>query len=177
MKSYLLFFGLLVSSLFGCKKIDGWTQFQLQVDEKAAIPAMLSLNLPFDILTPNVSASITKELEIKNTQKKRVEKIHLEQLQLTLQEGGNTSFAFLKKIEIFLKVDGLPDVMIASKENITNDIGNTLLLEVNPTELKPYILEDTVKLKIKVTLDQIVTQDAEVLVQADFFVDARIMGI
>lgn len=177
MKLNYLIFAFLSILLFSCQKIDSWTQFNLKVEETADIPAMISIDLPFNILTPNINTSITKELEIKNTKKKRVEKIHLEELKLTLQEDGNMSFGFLKKIEIYLKVDDLPELLIAQKENITNDIGNTLILDVNQEDLKAYIMKDTIKIKIKVTVDEIVTKDSEVLIQANFFVDARILGI
>ncbi len=171
------FVALLTLSFAGCKKIDKLTQFHYQLDETTEIPALLSLNLPFDIYTPNISTNITKELEINNTKKKHVESIVLEVLELTIQSPGNGSFDFLKSIEISLISDGLPEVVIATKANITDQVGNKLLLDVNSIELREYILKDTAKIKIKIMVDQIVTKDYTVFIHTDFKIDAKVFGI
>lgn len=172
--TFFFFFSVFLSS---CTKVDELTKFHLKYSESTTIPAMLNINLPFDIYTPNIETNIDQELEIRNSHKDRVEGIHIEELELSITNPSNATFDFLKSIEVTLSVDGLTDIVIAHKENIKDNVGSSISLEVNNVELKNYILSDIVKLKIKVVTDKITTQKYDIDVYTDFFVDAKILGV
>lgn len=171
---YFLFFSIFFSS---CSKMDSLTKFHLKITESTSIPAMLNINLPFEIYTPNIETNIVKELEVRNSHKDRVESIHLSILELTITNPYNGTFDFLKSIEIVLTADGMSDILIAHKENIKDNIGSKITLDVEDVELKNYILKDFVKIKIKVVTDKITTQKYDVELFTDFFVDAKILGV
>ncbi len=149
----------------------------MPIDQASTIPAIVGLNLPFDINIPNVKTNITKELDIRNKKKKKVESIILSELKIIIINPSNATFDFLNSVEIILIAEGLPEVIIASNYDISDDVGSSILLNVNSMELKDYILKDTVKLKVKVEVDQLVTQDYAIFIHSDFFVDARVLGI
>jgi hypothetical protein len=157
--------------------VDSLTKFHLKMTESTSIPAMLNINLPFDIYTPNIETNIEKELEVRNSHKDKVESIHLNVLELRITNPTNGTFDFLKSIEIVLTADGMSDVLIAHKENIKDNVGSKITMDVENVELKNYLLNDYVKIKIKVVTDKISTQKYDVELFTDFFVDAKILGV
>jgi hypothetical protein len=80
----------------------------------------------------------------------------------------------MKDIEIYMSAGSLPKVMIASMYNIPQTGLTTLQLNVVSDDLKQYIIQDTIKLSVKVTTRKTVAQDTQIDAQSRFLVNAKI---
>ena len=173
----LLFITLLSASvLISCDKISKLTQFNLEYDETVVIPATLGANIPFNVQTPDIETDSESSFSVNDTRKDLIEHIELTQMTLTVSSPSNGTFSFLKSIKVYISADGLDEIEVASKENIPDDVGNTLALETTDTDLKEYIKKDNFNLKVTTITDEIISTDYTIDIHSVFFVDAKILG-
>ncbi|MEI9921864.1 MAG: hypothetical protein WDO14_24195 [Bacteroidota bacterium] len=170
----------LVLMTSACKKVDeivdSFTHFSFEADYVVKVPATPVTAVPVEILTPDIATHSDVLFSANKTRADLVEEIELTGLTLSVKdpEGGNLKF--LKSVNILAKAEGLPEVRVAYKDNVPDDVGATLALDVTSVDLTEYFKKDTYQLKITVTTDQVVTEDYSVNSHAVFFVDARVLG-
>jgi len=160
----------------GCKKIDKLTQFNMEFNESITISSGTSIDLPFNVLTPDIQTNSSSTFAVNNTRKELIEEVKLTNMTLVVKSPSNGTFSFLKSINIYIVADGLPEVKIAWKENIPNTVGATLSLDVSDTNLKDYIIKDKFNLKLSTVTDEIIATDYQIDIKSVFFVDAKILG-
>lgn len=168
---------LLLLSFTSCKKVDDLTQFNISYDETFVIPSTLGVNLPFNVMSPDIESNASGEFESNNTRKDLVEEIRLTEMEIQLNSPATGDLGFLKSIEIFISAQGLPEISLAAASNIPNNIGKTLMLEVSNENFKDYIAGDKFSLRLNTVTDEIITTDHELVMHAEFFVDAKVLGI
>jgi hypothetical protein len=171
---FLLFIGLIQP---GCKVVDKLTQFTMDYDESIVISSLIGINLPFNLFTPAISTNSESTFEVNETRKDLIEKIVLRKLELTLTLPQGSDFSFLKAATVFISAEGLPELEIATIDNIADNVGNFLQFSTYDTDLKDYIKKDQISLRLNTTTDELILSDQEVKVHTEFFVDARILGI
>ncbi len=179
-KRYLIKVLLLVAVLWisiGCEKLDRLTQFHLDYNDTITIPAVLGLNLPFNIFTPSIKTNTEEVFEINDTRKNLIEEVTLEELSLNIIDPSDSDFSFLKSIEIYIESDSAAEVLVAWKYEIDNSIGSSIDLEVSDEDLTRFIIEDDFLLKITTVTDEIPLTDHVIEIQSRFFVNAEILGI
>jgi hypothetical protein len=159
-----------------CKKFDKLTQFNMDVDETFEIPSTIGINLPFDILTPNIRTNSESTFEVNETRKDLIEEINLKSLQLNMKSPSDADFSFLKSIEVYISAEGLSEIKMAWKEDIPADIGNILTLDVSNTDLSAYIKKDEIDLRLNTVTRKLLGSDHTVDMHSVFFVDAKILG-
>jgi hypothetical protein len=167
---------ILIALLAGCDKLDKLTQFTLNYEENIVIPATFGINLPFDVFTPEIESNTASTFSVNNTRKDLVEEISLKSLTLTLTAPSESDFSFLNELHIYISADGLDETEIAWKESIPNDTGTVLSLETSGVDLKDYILKDNFKLRVNTVTDEALSTDHHIDLDAEFFVDAKILG-
>jgi hypothetical protein len=167
---------LSVLLLSGCKEIDKLTHFNIDYTSFVTIPATVGINLPFDVLTPEIQTNSESKFEVNNTHKDLVEKIRLTELKLTIKSPDSSDFSFLKSIKLYILADGLPELEVARKENIPDNQGNVLFLETASDDLKEYIKKDSFALKAVTITDELISPDHEIEIYSKFFVDVKILG-
>ena len=160
-----------------CKQIDKLTQFEMNFEQSIVVPSAVSLNLPFDIITPDISSNSTATYELNNTNKDLIESVMLRQLNLELTGPNSSDLSFLNSVEIYLNAEGLSELRIAWKENISDDVGNFLALETTENDLQAYISKDKFELRVQSVTDKLITSDHSIDIKSVFFVDAKILGI
>ena len=154
--------------------MNSLTQFNLTFTETVTIPASSVINLPFNILTPNIQSNSESSFESNDTRKDLIESIKMSQMNLVLKSPSSGNFNFLKNIELFINADGLDEVKIAGKLNMTNDNVQSITLEVTNSELKEYIKKNEFSLRCATTTDEAITQDHTIEVNYVLFVDAKL---
>lgn len=160
----------------GCKKLDKLTQFRMEFDESVVIPASTGINLPFDIITPEIETDSETTFSVNDTRKDLVEEIKLEKLTLKISIPSDADFSFLNSVSVFLSAEGLTEIKVAWKENIPANIGDTLELDVTGDDLKQYLLKDSFKLRLHTITDELITSDHHIDIHSVFWVDAKILG-
>ncbi len=169
---------LIFLNLFlACNKLDEYTKFNIVYHTEAVIPARVSLNLPMDIPLPSITTESNHTFENHNTHKDLIEEIHLKELKVKITDPVNGDFSFLSDIEIYISADGLPEIKIAWLNNIPDSIGNEIILETTGSDLQEYIKTDSFNLRLRVTTDQLITQDYTIDIKSVFEVNAKILGI
>lgn len=172
----LLLVTLISVTQMACEKLDELTQFTISYDNSVTVPATAEINLPIDLQTPNVQTNSESTFSSNDTRKDLIEEIRLDLLILTIASPESSDFSFLESISIYLDAEGLPEIMIASAENIPDNIGSTLDLEVTENDLQEYIKKDEFKLLVTTVTDEIINEDHTIDIHSEFFVNAKILG-
>ena len=91
---------LTVSSflLNSCKKVDQFTQFNMDFNNEIIIPSTIGINLPINILTPEMETNSESTFELNDTRKDLIEEIRLTSLTISLQSPNGADFSFLESI-------------------------------------------------------------------------------
>jgi hypothetical protein len=176
MKMKILAFSCIIFALLGCDKFDKFTQFNMEFNETVVIPSSTGINLPINLRSPDVDTNSESVFAVNDTRKNLVEEILIKKLKLTLTSPSNADFSFLKSISVFISAEGLEEIKIAWKEDIQNNVGKELELELTGADLKEFILKDKFSLRLNTVTDEILTSDHSIDIQSIFFVDAKILG-
>ncbi|UBM61235.1 hypothetical protein LA303_07320 [Candidatus Sulfidibacterium hydrothermale] len=179
MKRFVLFL-LFIPLLFaqqGCDELSKLTQFYIDYDTEITIPKTLKIDLPVDIMTPDITTNSESEFESNNTHKSLIDIINLSEMDMTITSPEEATFDFLKDIEISISADGLPEKKIAWLYDIPKTGLKKITLEVSTDDLKEYIEKDTYKLKTTTTTRELISHDTDVSIHSKFFVDAKILGL
>jgi hypothetical protein len=163
-------------SLASCKALDKLTMFDLKYDASFTIPKNAIVDMPIDLNSPEVATNTEEEFAVHDTRKDLIESIKLKSLMLEIETPGY-DFSFLKSVELFLKADGLPEIKIAEKMLIPDDVGNQLQLDVTDAELSEYLKKDKISMRAKTVTDEQLTEDLRVRIYSVFRVDAKILGL
>lgn len=174
MKTKIIIIALI--SLASCKTLDKLTMFDLKYDASFTIPKNAIVDMPIDLNSPEVATNTEEEFAIHNTRKDLIESIKLKSLMLEI-ETPRYNFSFLKSVELFLKADGLPEIKIAERMLIPDDVGNQLQLDVTDAELSEYLKKDKISMRVKTVTDEQLTEDLRVRIYSVFRVDAKILGL
>jgi hypothetical protein len=164
---------LLVS---GCKKIDRLTQFDMTLDNSVVVPSTTGINLPVNLITPEVETNSEKTFESNDTRKDLVEEIRLTTLDLTITSPSNSSFSFLRSISIYISAPGVSETRIAWKDSVPASAGPALALDVSPDDLKEYIKKDKYTLRVNTVTDELLTSNQYIDIHSAFFVNAKLIG-
>ena len=175
MKKQILLLSIFLSIL-GCNKLDKLTQFDIEYNESVVIESLIGINLPFNILTPDIETNSESTFEVNDTRKDLIEEIILTTLELTITSPSNADFSFLKSINVYISADGLSEVKIAWKNNIPSN-ATVLKLDLTEVDLKEYIKADKFSLRLNTETDELLTSDHHIDIHSVFFVDAKILGI
>jgi hypothetical protein len=178
MKKLFLIIAAVSFFTVSCEMLDKLTQFNLNYDTSFDIPSQEGLDtpIPIDITTPDINTDSEATFEGKSTAKNLVEEIVLKNISLVITSPDEQTFDFLKSIEVYLIADGLAEVKIASDDNVEDGL-TELVLDIDNTDLKEYIFANTIKLRLNITPDEIVTTETSIDINSTFFVDAKILGI
>jgi hypothetical protein len=149
----------------------------MDYNTSVVIPSSTGINLPINLFTPDIESNAESTFSVNNTRKDLIQEIRLTKLDLKISSPPSASFDFLKSITIFISAEGLPEIEIAAKDNIPDNVGAFLSLDTKDVDLKEYIKKDQFKLRLNTTTDQVITSDYHIDVQLSFFVDAKILGI
>ena len=75
-----------------------------------------------------------------------VEKATLIKMQLDHKSPSSGDLSFIESISIFLEADGLPEIKIAWKDVVPENVGKTLDLDLTDADLKDYVKKDDLRI-------------------------------
>ena len=176
MKRIILFI-LISISINSCKKVDEFTQFNIDYTVNLAFNSSLPIAVPVDISIPPQETNSSTTFESNDTRKDKIEQINLTKMYLQITSPPSEDFSFLDEVEIFIKANGLSEISLAFKKDISNSIGNYLELTVNGNDFKEYIKKDSFEIRVRAVFDEQVLNDTNVKCYMRFFVDARVLGV
>lgn len=172
-------FSLLLLLFFNhsCRTVDQLTQFNMDFNETITIPSATGINLPINILTPDVETNSESTFEINDTRKDLIEHISLTSLTISLSAPENADFSFLESINVYMNAPDLPEVEIAWANSIPENVGGVLMLDVSGADFQEYIKKDQFSLRLNTITDELLTADHQLEIATTFFIDAKILGL
>jgi len=163
--------------LSSCDVVDELTKFDLTYNTNVTIESSTIIDIPIQIISPEVSTNSEQEFENNNTRTDLVESIKLKRLRMDLITPENGNFNFLNEIRIFIRAEGLEEILIASSVAIPENGLRALELDIENIELRDYIRKDSYTLRTETVTDQAITEDQQINIETVFRVDAKILGI
>lgn len=157
--------------LAGCEEVDDLLTFHVHDQTMIRIANTMSVGLPLDVPTPDVSSDSQQQYKNNNTRADLVKDVKLEELALTIKEPSGKTFSFLKSIRIFISTNGSDEIELASLNDVA---ANTSTIKLIPTQekLDAYAKAPSYNLRTAVTTDEALTQDVDVQVDLKFRVTA-----
>ncbi|TDO72923.1 hypothetical protein EV143_107229 [Flavobacterium chryseum] len=172
MKSKLIALTLFLSLfLTSCDAVDDLLSFTISNQASITIQSTSPINLPTEIVTPDVTTNSSSEFKNNKTEAGLVKDVKLKSLKLSITNPDGKTFAFLKSIHLYISTTDSDEIELAYQDNI-NSTSNTLDLISTDARLDQYIKADKYKLRTKVTLKETLTQDVTVKADMNFRVTA-----
>lgn len=175
--TYLFLIGLFFILQTACEKINQLTVFDLDYNTQVTIQSVVGINLPFNLVSPNITTNSVTNFEVNDTRKDLIEEITLKELKLFISVPEDGDFSFLEAIEIYISSEGLEEKLIAWNLSIDPEAGNMLELETYDEDLQEYIKNDQIALRVKVVTDKLLLTDYTIDINSVFRIDAKILGI
>lgn len=98
-----------------------------------------------------LTSGLKAELEKNNTSLDLLDELTLKSATVSIENDSTANFDNVEMVELYLASDGLADVLIASKNPVSNGV-NSVSLDVNSTEnLANYLKANSFSYKIKGT--------------------------
>lgn len=174
-KLFIAFIASLGVLLSGCSKENKGVTFSYTFGAEAIIPSSTGINLPINILSPDLTTNSGSSFEANQTTPALVREIRMKQLELKIKSPNQTTFDFLRSIRIYMSADGLAEREIAWATDIPENGARTLLLT---TDLEPnykeYIVKESVSLRVQATTRQFLTSDTRLEILPTFEVRASL---
>jgi len=179
MKKILFPLFLVVFALSSCGDLSKLTQFDMPLSQSVTINKdMVVANMPIDsIMTPAIETKSAEFFSTNNIKTDFIEKISLKEMKLIITSPTAGNFNFLKAIDISIVADSLAAIKIASLTDVPANASTSLQLTVSSDDLKPYLLKNSIKLKIKISADETIPADYTIDVKPTFLIDAKVLGL
>ncbi|MFT5859702.1 MAG: hypothetical protein ACI865_001806 [Flavobacteriaceae bacterium] len=171
---YLVSLFALSFLLAGCKK--KLTEFYIDYTSELVIQSSIGQALPFSVYTPQVVTNSEFKFESNNTNKKKIDRIILSDMVLTITSPSGETFSFLNSIELFISSPDHTEKKVAFKENISSSIGAVITCDLLDLELQEFIMDDSFTIRMKVVTDETLPNDVYIDAYTRFFVKAKLLN-
>jgi hypothetical protein len=143
---------------------------------QATIPASSPVNLPITVYTPEQTTNSEVEFESNDTRKDKIQQIILEELTVTITSPQGEDFSFLNSLEIFLSSTNQAEEKVAYLNEISNTVGSEISCDIIGQDLQKFVKDDKFKIRLVTVTDEVITQDIDVNIYTNFFVDAKLIN-
>ncbi|SHL14872.1 hypothetical protein [Flavobacterium chilense] len=172
MKSKLIALTLLLSLfLTSCSAVDDLLSFTISNATSIKIQSTSPINLPSEIITPDVTTNSSAEFQNNKTKASLVKDVKIRSLKLTISDPSDKTFTFLKSVHLYISTTDSDEIELAYQDNI-NSSSNTIDLICTDARLDQYIKADKYKIRTKVTLKETLTKDVTIKADMKFRVTA-----
>lgn len=172
MKSKLVALTLLFAAfLTSCSTVDDLLSFNISNSTSIKIQSTSPINLPSEIITPDVTTNSSAEFSNNKTKASLVKDVKIKSLQLTITDPSDKTFTFLKSVHLYISTTDSDEIELAYQDNI-NSTTKSIDLICTDARLDQYIKADKYKIRTKVTLKETLTKDVTVKADMKFRVTA-----
>lgn len=176
MKWHSLLVACLIVFSSACQKAKEGVTFTLSTRSEVTIPSTTGLNLPINLLSPNITTNSNSSFESNRTTPALIREIKLSRLDINIMTPNQTTFDFLRTLRVYMSAPDMPEVELASAVDIPSDGRRSLELTVDKdTNFKEYLVKDRISLRVQATTRQLVTSDTKLEVLPAFEVRASLI--
>lgn len=126
-----IFFAVLLFGLMACNKDNRGLTFSILLNTEAVIPSSTGINLPINLLSPDLTTNSSSSFEANQTTPSLVREIKLTELRLRIKSPDQTTFDFLRAVRVYMSADGLAEREIAYLENIPAEGLRSILMDTD----------------------------------------------
>ncbi|WPO77268.1 hypothetical protein [Flavobacterium sp. KACC 22761] len=172
MKSKLIALTIFLSFfLTSCDAVDDLLTFTISNNTSITIKSTSPINLPSEIITPEVTTNSSAEFQNNKTKASLVKDVKLRSLNLSISDPSDKTFTFLKSVHLYISTTNSDEIELAYQDNIMST-SNTIDLICTDQKLDQYIKADSYKIRTKVTLKETLTKDVTIKADMKFKVTA-----
>lgn len=172
MKSKLIALSLFLSLfLNSCSAVDDLLSFTISNETSIKIKSTSPINLPSEIITPDVTTNSSAEFDNNKTKANLVKDVKIRSLKLSISDPSDKTFTFLKSVHLYISTTDSDEIELAYQDNISSS-NNTIDLICTDARLDKYIKADKYKIRTQVTLKETLTKDVTVKADMKFRVTA-----
>lgn len=172
MKSKLIIIILLLPLFFSsCNAIDDLLSFTISNEASIQIKSTSPINLPTEVVTPDVTTNSSSEFKNNKTEAGLVKDVKLKSLNLSITNPDGKTFTFLKSIHLYISTTDSDEIELAYLDDINSTTNMIELMSTN-ARLDRYIKADKYKIRTQVTLKETLTKDVTVKADMRFRVTA-----
>ena len=157
--------------LSACSKIDDLLTFTISDHTNFTVESSSPLNLPLDIVTPEVTTDSDQQFENNNTSAGLVKDVRLQDLRLTITDPSGKTFSFLKSVRLYISTNSSDEIELAYLEDIPSDV-STIALTTTSEKLDAYIKASSYKLRTRIVTRESLTQTVDIRSDLSFKVTA-----
>lgn len=173
MKNKLATFLILLSVItVSCEQINDLLTFEIKDSTEFTIPSFTVVSSPISIPVPPIESSSSQAFENSNTNASLVKDVLLKELNLEILDPEAKSFGFLESIAIYIAAEDVDEVLLASKYDIPEDVGSTIMLDTSGEKLDEYIKRGNYTLRTVVKVKEVPGEDVTVNAEMVFKVTA-----
>lgn len=176
MHKRLLIVPVIIAILFSvvsCKKIQDLLTFNINVENNFTVSASGPLNIPFDILTPQVTTNSTQQFQNNNADANKVKDIKLKKVDLQIVSPAGKTFSFLKSVHIYVSTNASDEIELAYLDNISSTATSISLIPTS-VSLDKYVKAPSYSLRTKIVTKETLTQNIEIKNMCQFQVTANL---
>jgi len=174
--SKLLFLPAFLILLFAgasCKKIEDLLTFNINVENNFTVGASGPINIPFDVLTPQVTTNSTQQFQNNNSNVDKVKDIKLKKVDLQIVSPAGKTFSFLESVHIYISTNASDEIELAYLDNVSTT-STSISLTPTTASLDKYVKAASYSLRTKIVTKQVLTQDVEIKNLCQFQVTANL---
>ena len=172
MKSKCIALTLLLSLILtSCNAVDDLLSFNITNETSIKIKSTSPINLPSEIITPDVTTNSSSEFKNNKTKASLVKDVKIRSLQLAIADPSDKTFTFLKSIHLYISTTDSNEIELAYQDDI-NSSSNMINLICTDKRLDEYIKANSYKIRTQVTLKETLTKDVTVKANMKFRVTA-----
>lgn len=155
-----------------CGDNQAGIRFNLSYNTQFTISKSTPVQLPVNILSPDVTTNSEAEFAKNGTAADKVISVKASSGVLTIKSPPDATFSFAKDAYLYIKANNLDETLVAFKENI-NNTDKTLTLDLPDVDLAPYIKSESFTLRLRVVTDEVLSKDITVDADVMFRVKAN----
>ena len=160
-------------SIISCKKIQDLLTFNINVENNFTVSSSGPLNIPFEILTPQVTTNSSQQFQNNNTDVNQVKDIKLKKVDLQIVSPAGKTFSFLESVHIYVSTNASDEIELAYLDNISSTATSISLIPTS-VSLDKYVKAPSYSLRTKIVTKQALTQNVEVKNLCQFQVTANL---
>ncbi|MFM6925804.1 MAG: hypothetical protein ACKOU7_09915 [Ferruginibacter sp.] len=170
---FLLAATSILLSTISCKKIQDLLTFTINVENNFTVGASGPINIPVEILTPQVTTNSNQQFQNNNSNVNKVKDIKLEKVDLQIVSPAGKTFSFLQSVHIYISTDGNDEIELAYLDNISSTATAISLIPTSAS-LDKYVKASSYNLRTKIVTKQALTQNVEIKNLCRFKVTANL---
>jgi hypothetical protein len=175
-KAIYILVALLIFDL-SCKELDKFTMFDIEYSMSFSLNELKMAGIPLEIWAPPFATHSDSIFDHYSTSPGLIEEVTLTQLQLVIESPPGMNFNFLDSIAFSLASDNVAEKQVAWRFPVPSDNSDTLLLDTTPDDLRLFITEDSIRMKVGLVIDSLFNLETVFKMNMVFHVDAKILGI